>query len=405
MAMTYKGGLRPASQSQQSWNGSTWNPPVVGPLTSLATIGSRQGIDPVASGRWDGRTFRLNPVLIVRETGACVPLAFDAFNPTKTWGLRYLGEPHGYGAQLQYHETIFTWNDLSALYARNKALADLESAPLDSLVELGELKETLEMLRHPLKDLRKFLLRNLYSRKGETARQYFQRLTTATSSTWLEYRYGVRPLISTIQDALKIYRDGLDKLLLNHIYSGYGKVKLSRGSKIVEDVYFASFVGKRQVVRSCYAEYTSKVYYKFDVIPTWYDRWGIDFWDLPNMAYQLTRLSFVWDWFIGIGDWIQALQYERNRQILGCYVSHKVVESTDQSLIPGTLIVQGQPTWPIIGAYDSTYSLKTEKLDRRVLPLQTEIILPSINPSALGLERILDSLALIWQNLPKRRIS
>lgn len=246
-------------------------------------------------------------------------------------------------------------------------------------------------------------MRNLYRRRGESAREFFGRLSDVSSDTWMEYRYGVMPIIYTIEELVKLLREGLPGIDTERIYRKSRSSVYSRSSRSKDRVLFSSFDGQRLAIRTLDAKYTGKIYFRYTRIPDLYEQLGMDFWSLPSTAWELTRLSFVWDWFLGIGDFIQALQAEREREIYGIGVSLKTVERHDVSLYPGSLKVAGTNWYPPDTYSSSIYTFKSETLERRVIP-HTGIKLPALKPDALDFNQYLDSLALLWQNLPKTKV-
>lgn len=405
MAYTYRGSLTGSFQSQASYNGFSWNPPSVW-YGAAKNQGTRQGIDPVETGRWDRKTFRLNPVKIIKEVGFTSYIEFPKWIPNgvTNWGIDYKGQPQSlWFDPVAYSTPAVVWSDSRAEFTRQKVLAKLHSSEFDLGVNLGEIKETLQMLRKPLSAIREFLV-NSRRTKHETPLQYLRRISDVSSSTWLEYRYGIIPLISTVSDAMEAIEKGFRDLFLGKRYRRKAKILVPGSGKTdYSTVRFSSFIGT--TIRSVVTEefYVAKVYFEYVRIPTKMEMLGMDLGSLPGIAWELTSLSFVWDWFFGIGNWIEALRADIDRKILGICVSHKVVQTVETKFLPGSIYVTGQPSWRPPDTYSDKASVfKTELLERRLFS-SSGITLPAYNPNDLDITRIVDSLSLLWQRMPKQR--
>lgn len=100
--------------------------------------------------------------------------------------------------------------------ATNKAIAILlkryhrQTRALQGLVFLGELRETMELLRRPTHGVMHLLQRYL-NRQRQTLTQYkrgrlsFKKATKKVSDEWLTFSFGVSPLISDYNDAANYY--------------------------------------------------------------------------------------------------------------------------------------------------------------------------------------------------------
>lgn len=401
MAYTYRGSFKYPTVSQSFWNGSSWSNPTISSGSSPIQLGFRQGIDPIATGSWDRRSVRINNVKLVREFRNCVESSFE-MKPVANWGARISGNISAayWASPSALHTSSLAWNDSKANYLGQKILAKTSASDFDAGVNLGELRETLEMLRSPLKGVRDFLSRTA-RRPSESVASYASRLGGASAQTWMEYRYGIRPLISTIEDLIDLYQKGLS-VQDGRLYRKRGKLQvMQQGKTEFRTVTFSSFTGGQTITTTTSESYTGGVYYTYTGIPSAAEKLGIDMSALPGIAWELTRLSFVWDWFLGVGNWIESLRAELNRSIAGAYVSHKVLATTTISFTPGSLYVTGQPSWRVPASFQSVAVIRDEFMERRAISL-SGFKLPAFNPNSLGLAKTIDSLILIWQHLPRR---
>lgn len=45
---------------------------------------------------------------------------------------------------------------------------------------------------------------------------------------------------------------------------------------------------------------------------------------IPEVVWELTKLSFVWDWFLTIGPWLQGFRLKPEIKVLGNTVGKKI---------------------------------------------------------------------------------
>jgi hypothetical protein len=112
--------------------------------------------------------------------------------------------------------------------ARTRAYKRL-GTHFEGVTALGELKETLEMLRKPAKGLRSGLdnyidhARRVRSKVVKTPRRgRHRRYADAISDLWLEYSWGWKPLKSDIEDAFAAFRERMDAPALQR-FSAFAK--------------------------------------------------------------------------------------------------------------------------------------------------------------------------------------
>lgn len=360
-------------------------------------IGQVQRIDSVRTGAFKPGSFRANPVTIQKELSAST---YANNEPVEYYSLKsYLrGQVAGYmavgyaGIRTRALNCV-AWNSSKADYSMNRAYSNLNSAELDVGVILGEMKETLMGIAQPLTALRKLLLQY---RRWNVKRTD---VINASSGTWLEFRYGIMPLISTIQDIMeqvdRQLRTATDKTL-----RAKGKVVWESRQKWDSSGYPGLFA------INCTSDFveshrmTTHIYYTYDGLQTWQQRYGVDLTSIPSILWELGTLTFVWDWLFGIGDWLQALKFDPNRTTVGTCTTHKVeVNATTtitKALLGGVKPIQ----------CDSFYTYRLEHLERRVN--LSKPLLPVVKQEFLSLAKTLDSLSLLWQKLPlpvKRKLN
>lgn len=263
------------------------------------------------------------------------------------------------------------------------AYAKAKSPQLPGIVMLAELKETLAMLRSPLQGVTKLIVQLFKKKKGWTNSKTVSEMT----SQWLEYRYGIMPLILSIVD--------IQKAINTLLWNGYpldlvheGTSTLIQESEQLESVLYGTIrlntkVRVREIV-TVGASLTVQL--KADRMAFY----GFRLTDVPSAAFELIPLSFVWDWFFNVGDWIQAITPDPGLNVLAstCSIAQKYEASAEllsASWMYGTLTKTTDP---------HLYRYKKERLDRYVNPSLP--LLPVLADEFFNYNRILDSISLLW---------
>lgn len=175
---------------------------------------------------------------------------------------------------------------------------------------LGELGESLRMLKSPARALREGLSDYLTS-AGKRTRGVKKPATKKRilGETWLEYSFGWIPLISDISEAHKAYRKHIDATPVNRVsfrastqeYSPDPTKRQTYGDHIIlltiKDVMVQS-VQYRVGLR------TTSVGARTD--PSVFERAGLTFSQFLPTVWELLPWSFLVDYFTNIGDMINA---------------------------------------------------------------------------------------------------
>jgi len=197
--------------------------------------------------------------------------------------------------------------------ALSKAYSNLKASPVGIGVHIAELRETIEMLVNPLKSLRKFLTSNGW--------KIFSDTTKLSTDLWLEYRYGWMPLVYAVQNGIDAVNGVLEQ--------GFGIHPVRGGShKAVLDttVRFEKNVAAQLVIsgklRTCTSLQAKAVLASRNGC-THEKFLGTRWQDLPVAAWEGITLSFVWDWFFNIGQWLQSIVPDPDVKVLANSVSLK----------------------------------------------------------------------------------
>jgi hypothetical protein len=264
--------------------------------------------------------------------------------------------------------TRFQHLALTKVYAKSKA------SIYQVMVYLGELKETVEMLLNPLSALKAFMKHPANKRllAGEKL----------VGDLWLQYRYGFLPLILTIQDVI-------DQLIIK-LHKGF-RVKQHRAGSHLSETRTSGTLDQnlcaQLMLRSQRSIETS--IQGFATLTTKHNTWsqerilGTRWQDLPATLYELTPLSFVWDWVWNIGLWIQS-----------------IVPDPSVTYLANTVwINKGLRSAGSVGLKEASYQESTLV---RTVNLQIPA-LPVYQDKLLNLSRSADAIALIVSRILSRK--
>lgn len=324
---------------------------------------------------------------IIESSGGRVTLPVPATKlATLVDGLQYgvassILPPVGYTKNLKQENL-----PISACY--QSALKKQDPMQLDLGTNLGEMRETISMLRSPLRSLASLLREVIVVSKKQRfkRRGAFRTMSNALASTWLEYRYGVMPLVYTVVDILKL----LDNIRGVGLYVTKGShPPVTSSSVTLSDVVVGDFIVKIRQQRVWESKATVIIAGSPDYHYSLLDALGLRVTNVPFIALELTKLSFVLEWFVDVNGFLRQIIPFENRYIHNYQVciKHSVIETfTDD----GTFcLYQGNQRTQSSGAVVTrTY----EMLDRAVNP-PIDVKL-NIGSGISSVKRALDAISL-----------
>lgn len=290
------------------------------------------------------------------------------------------------------------------------AIAKAKTADFDVLTFLGEFHDTVRLFRETVSGLTHIGLRVAKKAKQRTDRRILRKhiaelrrrgitwkgkrlpvpprrahqteYVTEFNKQWLKARYGVRPLLYDFNAISSLLSEKHANLLARKAAT----LSRSLTATATSTETYSSIKYVNTSTRSGSQRYRAVVYYKDNQ-----SRIGAN----PVItAYELTRLSFVFDWFINVGAWLQAMSPREGYTKLG--VSVGVV--SDYNDVTTSVVSEGTGHAWSIGQSGSSQTINVMEYTR--FPY-SGVPLPSINVN-LNPFKVLDLIALVVTN--RRRI-
>jgi hypothetical protein len=197
--------------------------------------------------------------------------------------------------------------------AKGKAIASVKDIcnAFQGGTFLGELRETISMIRRPALALRQGI--DSYYRRAKKLSQSgkINTVNKAIAGSWLEYQYGWRPLISDLEGACKT-ASGLGKHFVTNRFSGTAST--STGQVVLRSYTVPSHGATWGW--EIHQESESQVSYSGSVragnensAPGLSHTWGLSTRDFLPTVWELIPYSFLVDYFSNVGSIIDCLSY------------------------------------------------------------------------------------------------
>lgn len=282
--------------------------------------------------------------------------------------------------------------------ALQRAYGNIEQPDFNSQLFLAEISETIAMLSNPFAGIQKIYKR--YSKGRKRLRDLLKAQANLHADTYLQYMFGIKPLISDVQDIYSMVRK--KSVAENRMY-GKGT---SKSLDVLDiggvDTSFETAIQNLVWTFSGETRYktTSKVYYNLAFASPMYDlvnKWGFNPIMLPVTMWETVPLSFVVDWFVGVKQWLMAMRPKPGVNILGNTTSEKLSQNYLATVVRGDLTINNPPAvkWDI--HINKTYSYKYDRLIRQV---NTPIPLSLLSKEGIdSVGKAVSSVALAFQKL------
>lgn len=262
-----------------------------------------------------------------RDTSSEVTIGPVPQNGGGQWDAHTYTGPYYTNAMLGISPPAWVESDLGS--ARSNCIAEAYAEASASTSQLGvtmaEFEKTKSMLASPLSRARFYAGKMNSQLKSRV--QKGQNASLAASSVWLEYRMGWKPLIYDIEQQMK----ALEKTMLERSPIQSAKKTFSRNWEQFFDAsrkdipWFNNIYAMGTYRLKCVVG--AKVFYRHRLSHAnpyqALHNFGLGVEDIPSMAWELTRFSFVVDRFINIQAWLQNLLPSWTIEHLGAYSFEK----------------------------------------------------------------------------------
>lgn len=244
----------------------------------------------------------------------------------------------------------------SLLGAHAKAAASISQL----LVTAGEFRKTLDLLIGVKK---RFAERLVHLLRSPSKKEGFKRALNVTGDSWLEARYGWRPLIHDVDNIWeaftshfafnKVYRD-------QYIVSSTDIYESPQAFAQIGAHDFQYHTEQRSTTRA-------KTVILYRINPSFLNeidhRFGLT--SVLSTAWELVPFSFVVDWFLTIGDWLTHLENSDMITVVDACTSTRIHRSSAQVLDDISQRNMGTYAKGYSASFRSNYAEETE-YDRRV---------------------------------------
>lgn len=256
-------------------------------------------------------------------------------------GEYYASDPNYSSISMPRNGATYTGLGGCGLYNENDVTAAVESAALSKFrsndvnmsTTIAESMETANYIASIASDVFKFLRAVktarpslvksfIYKRFSIPRRQRLRGANLTTAKLWLEYNYAIKPLVGDINNYLRLYSEGIITNNDNDrpwIVSGRSRRLLTvRRTSETSDVRHTA---------EAYVTVTTKLFATVDNAGLLArSQLGITQSDLLLAAWEIVPFSFVLDWAIPIGDFIEAHLATQGLKYRSGYTSIRVRE-------------------------------------------------------------------------------
>lgn len=221
--------------------------------------------------------------------------------------------------------------DKMAQIALAKAYEKINAAPMLAGEILSDIDKTAGMFRHPLKRASELMISMSKYRRirlGKTTAS----AARATAEAWLEYRYGWKPVILDCKTAVRAVHEARTRAV-----GQLRERRVARGKEVAQEKRAVSYdvpiwwmwtsgthaLGTASVERSI--EVNAGVIYDYDVVSSayqqTYDTLGLRPRDTVATVWEVIPWSFVVDWFVNVGSWLNMVVPDPRVTVLGRWVT------------------------------------------------------------------------------------
>jgi hypothetical protein len=264
----------------------------------------------------------------------------------------------------------------------------------DILVDVAEMRQTLKMFTQPTSAIKPLLSAINRTRKGGL--NAFGKVGDGTIASarnlWLQYRYGVRPLVSSVNGILK----ALNKPPSSKRQTFRGKYSLfKQGSTTGTTSTWSTRFNWEQSASDVVNIRAGILMEETLDLPT---TLGVDGSGLLSLPWELVPFSFVADWFINVGSFIGGLVPYLTKHPLATWYSVDRTRATVWKITSTTAVNPASYTI-VRPAQELRTATFVDKVRYPILPMPSIRLKPQALQNVFSDLRGLDAAALAMQQL------
>lgn len=217
---------------------------------------------------------------------------------------------------------------------KQRCLARVDSTPYEFAEDLGELRETLQLIRSPLATLNEvtYILRR--NRREIDMYKPVADRAAALAKLWKEYSFAAAPLVHSAMKAWEAFVDKDKTRPARRTAHGRQSSPLTENMVIRESLSGDFYYFKKESIRS--SEFHASIYYEVtNPIFDWRFKLGLRTKDIPVTIWELFPLTFMVDRLVNIKNAIAGLiaLSDPDVKILAASVTARKHQFHTQSLV------------------------------------------------------------------------
>jgi hypothetical protein len=302
------------------------------------------------------------------------------------YGTTIDAKSHGFRTGSGYYDSVASLQNEALI----KALTKAADAKVNLAVAAAEARKTADLVLNAAKRIASALRSFRRGRFSEVARHLNLKPGTVHRS-WLEYKYGWMPILMDVKGAAEFCaQQSLPRATRFSVSATVTKTisrkftTQTRGSPGPANNYdeTETFSGEVTCRAKLWLELTS---------PTTRSASQLGLTNPALVAWELVPYSFVFDWFISVGDYLQA------RSALDGVTLKKAMRSTLKHGVYTYHLESIKSTGGGMTYYQGNrdYFHNIRDYDRSYLNVDTSSLYPPVNRGSLGFQKLLTSLALV----------
>jgi hypothetical protein len=275
--------------------------------------------------------------------------------------------------------------------ASTAAWRDAAAHDADILTDIAEIGQTIRMIRDPLSAVRG-LTSAINSTKRSTSAKFGAAGQTARD-LWLQYRYGIRPAVKSVNGII----EAMTKQRGKRRQTYRGKYNLFKNDSVAS--VGGNWSTQFPILDNSSDEVIIRAGILMEEAVEISTSLGLDASGMLAVPWEIVPFSFVADWFINVGDFLQSLQPYLTKHPLATWYTltrtqTRIWKISGPASATAGWSIERQPS----GVFTGVWKTKT-----RITPLGGLSL--TFKPQALRKVmndlRLLDSLALACQQLGK----